>query len=92
LSEENTINHEVRQGCPLSPTLFNIYINEMIVKWNQIYTKGINLSPPIKINSLLFPDDQTDSEDNLQRVFTLQNIAKYFGMEISPEKSETMAS
>ena len=23
-----------------SPTLFKIYINEIIVKWNQIYTKG----------------------------------------------------
>jgi type IV secretory pathway VirB4 component len=33
-----------------------------------------------------------NSEDNLQRgVFTLQNIVKDFGMEILPEKSETMA-
>jgi hypothetical protein len=27
LSEEHTISHKVGQSCPLSPTLFNIYIN-----------------------------------------------------------------
>ena len=41
---------------------------------------------------VLFADDQVTivySEDNLQRgVFTLLIIAKNFGMEISPEKSE----
>jgi predicted RNA binding protein with dsRBD fold (UPF0201 family) len=32
LSEEHKINHRVRQDCPLSPTLFNIYMNEIIAK------------------------------------------------------------
>ena len=63
----------------------------MIIKWNQIYTKDITLSSTTKINTLLFPDDQADSEDNLHRVLTLQNIAKDFGMEISQEKSEIKA-
>jgi hypothetical protein len=47
-SKEHTINHAVRQGCPLSPTLFKIYVNETMVKWNQIYTKGITLSTSTK--------------------------------------------
>jgi hypothetical protein len=42
------------------------------------------------MESVLFADNQViiaDSEDNLQRgVFMWQNIAKYFGMETSPEK------
>jgi hypothetical protein len=49
LSEEYTINDRVRQGCPLSPTLFKIYINEITVKWSQIYTKFIALSATTKI-------------------------------------------
>jgi len=48
-----------------------------------------------EINTLLFADDEViiaDSEYNLQRgVFTSQNIATIFGMEISPEKSEMVA-
>jgi hypothetical protein len=44
LPEENTTNHGVRQGCPLSLTLFNIHIYKIILKWNQIYTKGVTLS------------------------------------------------
>jgi len=39
--KKRTINHEVRQVCPLSPTPFDNCMNEIILKWNQIYTKGI---------------------------------------------------
>jgi len=70
-------------------------MNEVIVKWNQIYAKGIALSTSTKVSTLLFAHDQVviaHSEDSLQRrVFALQNVAKNFGMEISPEKYETMA-
>jgi retron-type reverse transcriptase len=45
LSEKHTINHGIRQGCPLSPTLFNIYVNEIIVKWNQITQKALLYQP-----------------------------------------------
>jgi len=47
------------------------------------------------LSTLLFAHYQViiaHSEDSLQRrVFALQNVAKHFGMEISPEKYETMA-
>jgi hypothetical protein len=94
LSQEHTINYGVRQERPLSPKSFNIYMNEITVKWNQIYTHGITLSTTTKINTVLFADIQViiaDSVDNLQRgIITLQNKAKTFGMEISPEKTKTV--
>jgi hypothetical protein len=35
----HTCSHEVRQCCPLSPTLLNIYMNEVIVKNRTILTQ-----------------------------------------------------
>jgi len=55
---------------PFLPTLFNIHMDEIIVKWNQIYTRCITLSTGTKINNPFFADDQViraDSEDNPQR-------------------------
>jgi hypothetical protein len=33
ISEPITTNQGVRQGCGLSPTLFNTYINKVIKEW-----------------------------------------------------------
>jgi hypothetical protein len=53
-----TFHKGVRQGSHLSPTLFNVHINEVIKDWNQIYTKGINVQNNTKLNTILFSDDQ----------------------------------
>ena len=74
--------------------VFCVNLVPIIVKWKRICTKDITFSPSKGIKTLLFADDQViiaDSEDKLRRgIFTLQNIAKNFGMEMSTEKSETM--
>jgi hypothetical protein len=94
-TDMKSINKGVRQGCLLSPTLFNVYINEVIKGWNQIYTKGINVQNTTKLNTVLFADDQVivgSSENNIQRgVFTLNNTLNTFGMTISCKKSKVMA-
>jgi hypothetical protein len=50
----------------LSPTLFNIYMNEIIVEWNQIYAKGIALSTSTKVSTLLFAHNQVIIALNLK--------------------------
>jgi hypothetical protein len=39
-------------------------MNEIMVKWNQIYTEGIILSTTTKIYTLLFADDQVITADS----------------------------
>ena len=60
---------------------------------NQIYTNGITLSTSTINNTSLFADDQiisVDSEDKFTGRSTHITKHKNFGMEIPPEKSETM--
>ena len=64
------INKGVHQGCPLSPTLFNTYFDEIITKWQNQDITRIRLSKNQQLSTLLFADDQViiaDTEDKLQK-------------------------
>jgi hypothetical protein len=91
---EEIIDQGVRQGCGVSPSLFNIYIYNLIRKWKEQIKTGIKLKQKQHINTSLFADDQIliqDKEDNLQQsVYTLHNISKEYNFKISIKKTKVM--
>jgi len=86
ISEPIATNQGVRQGCGLSPTLFNIYINKVIKEWKKEMcgTNGIQLKNKSTIKTVLYADDQvfiTKSKEELQMAaHRLNNIAKKYNI------------
>jgi len=81
----------VRQECPLSPVLFNSYLDEVI----RIRLQKIKTSTYFKeliFNTLLFTHDQfiiSDTEDSLQKpVYLLYNKSKEHNLEIAKKKTK----
>ena len=86
------INKGVRQGCGLSPVLFNIYINKIIQEFKTAIKKGIQLTNRKLVNTILYADDQilmATSEDDLQTMaHHLKLIARKYKMTISSTKTK----
>jgi len=87
LSKLVEINKGVCLGCSLSPTLFNIYSDEIITKWQNQEINRIKLPKNQQLSTLLFADDQViiaDTEDNLQKAaHKLNQIITQYGLTIS---------
>ena len=87
-------NQDVQQGCSMSPTLFNIYIDDLINEWKKSVDPGLRISQDKCINMLLYADDLVifqDTEAKLQKsIYTLHEICKEYNMRIAITKTKTM--
>ena len=80
------INKAVKQGCGLSPTLFNLYINQLIREWKSTIITGFKICNNKILKTMLYADDQmilAKTEDELQiAANTLNKIAQKYNMKI----------
>ena len=85
----------VRQGCLLSPLLFNLYLENITREKLHNFKSTISIGGRI-ISNLKFADDidlMGGSNDELQELTDrLSNSAREYGMDISSEKSKVMVN
>ena len=83
----------VKQGCIISPTLFNLYINDLPAYFKEKATYLIPLKDH-EVSLLLYADDLvllSDSAIGLQRQLNiLQEYCKMWNLKVSEEKSKIM--
>ena len=83
----------LKQGCNLSPILFNIFINDFVTTLNEYQSDAPSLGN-IKINCLLYADDLilfSESAEGLQASLDqLHTFTKKWNLSINPRKTKCM--
>ncbi len=83
----------VRQGCSLSPTLFNIYINELAVLLKQSTAPGLTLQDQ-NIKLLLYADDlvllSSTPQGLQQHLDLLDNYCQNWALAVNLKKTNIM--
>ena len=94
-TDEIKINQGVRQGCSLSPTLFNIHIDDVLKNWQSKEYPGVQLDRHTYLSTFLFADDKIiiqENEDTLQlAVHRLNQICPEYNIKISLYTMKVMA-
>ena len=82
----------MRQGCPLSPSLFNIYINDIEKRLSGVNDSPVTLDNGTIISCLLYADDiviMSLSEEGLQKCLDeLNRFCKEWKLTISMKKTK----
>ena len=85
----------VRQGCPLSPTLFNIFLERIMTDALQEHEGTVSIGGRT-VTNLRFADDidgLAGREEELKSlVERLDKTSKAYGMEISAQKTKLMTN
>ncbi len=92
MTDQVTIEKGVRQGCILSPCLFNIY-SETVIQEALNHLDGININGE-RISNIRYADDTAllaESQEQLQKMITkINNSCKKFGMSLNAKKTKVM--
>ena len=92
-SEPGLLGRGVRQGCPLSPLLFNIYIQQLIMEAMENVEDGVKVGGQL-VNAIRFADDQAmvaSTNAGLQRIMdSLNRTSGEYGMRINTKKTKVM--
>lgn len=83
----------MRQGCVLSPLLFNVYSEEIFKRAQSNSDAGIMINGE-KITSIRYADDTVliaESEQELQEMLTnISTISEEYGLQINVKKTKSM--
>jgi len=88
------IKKGVRQGCSLSPCLFNLYVQEAINRVRELTQVGIKIQGE-NVDMLRFADDiavLTENEEDLQNILTVMNsiFREEYNMKINKAKTKIL--